>query len=69
MEALPYEIYLVVDNARSQALTRAWDRFDDASVASVDHSRRHRLVLVARSTCAAPRSRRWIGNVVAAGWR
>ncbi|MBE7453608.1 MAG: hypothetical protein HS111_33535 [Kofleriaceae bacterium] len=28
--------HLVVDNARAQALTRAWDRYDDPSIAAVD---------------------------------
>ncbi|HUQ01432.1 MAG TPA: PilZ domain-containing protein [Kofleriaceae bacterium] len=65
----PYEVYLVVDNARSQALTRAWDRFDDAAVAAVDlYFRANTDVALVAVHLRNSRDRgRWIGHVVASG--
>ncbi|MBZ0232512.1 MAG: hypothetical protein K8M05_09310, partial [Deltaproteobacteria bacterium] len=65
----PYEVYLVVDNARSQALTRAWDRFDDPSVAAVDLYFRPAtdVALVAVHLRSGRDRGRWIGQVVASG--
>lgn len=65
----PYEVYLVVDNARSQALTRAWDRFDDPSVAAVDlYFRASTDVALVAVHLQHGRDRgRWIGQVVASG--
>src|SRR5690242_152553 len=65
----PYEVYLVVDNARSQALTRAWDRFDDPQVAAVDlYFRASTDVALVAVHLRSMRDRgRWIGHVVASG--
>jgi hypothetical protein len=65
----PYEVYLVVDNARSQALTRAWDRFDDPQVAAVDlYFRASTDVALVAVHLRDMRDRgRWIGHVVASG--
>lgn len=69
MESSPSEIYLVVDNARSQALTRNWERFDDASIASVDVYFRATtgVALVAVHLRSSRDRGRWIGHVVASG--
>ncbi len=65
----PYEIYLVVDNARAQALTRAWDRFDGPSVATVDLYFRPTtdVALVAVHLRTGRDRGRWIGQIVASG--
>lgn len=64
-----HEIYLVVDNARSQALTRAWDRFDDPAVSAVDLYFRPTtdVALVAVHLRTGRDRGRWIGQVVASG--
>jgi hypothetical protein len=69
MESPPSEVYLVVDNARSQALTRAWDRFDDPQVAAVDLYFRATtdVALVAVHLRSGRDRGRWIGHVVASG--
>ena len=69
MEAPSTEIYLVVDNARSQALTRAWDQFDDPAVATVDLFYRAStdVALVAVRLRGGRDRGRWIGQVVASG--
>lgn len=69
MDQTPSEIYLVVDNARSQALTRAWDRFDDAAIGSVDLYFRSStgVALVAVHLRGGRDRGRWIGQIVAAG--
>src|SRR5262245_54060403 len=62
-------IFLVVDGARSQALTRAWERFDDPSVAQVAlYFRPSTDVALVGVTLRAGSDRgRWIGRVVASG--
>lgn len=62
-------IFLVVDGARSQALTRAWERFDDASVAQVELYFRPStdVALVGVSLRPGSDRGRWIGRVVASG--
>lgn len=69
MESSPSAIYLVVDHARSQALTRNWERFDDASIASVDVYFRSStgVALVAVHLHGGRDRGRWIGHVVASG--
>lgn len=63
------EVYLVVDNARAQALTRAWDRYDDPSIAAVDVYFRPTtdVALVAVHLHSGRDRGRWIGQVVASG--
>lgn len=69
MEPAAATIFLVVDGARSQALTRAWERFDDPSVAVVAlHYRPSTDVALVGVTLRAGADRgRWIGRVVASG--
>jgi len=62
-------IFLVVDGARSQALTRAWERFDDPSIAQVELYFRPStdVALVGVSLRPGSDRGRWIGRVVASG--
>ncbi|MEZ4402972.1 MAG: PilZ domain-containing protein [Kofleriaceae bacterium] len=65
----PRPIFLVVDGARTQALTRAWERFDDATVLEVDLYFRAAtdVALVGVLLGTANDRGRWIGRVVASG--
>ncbi len=69
METLSSLIYLVIDNARSQALTREWEPFDDPAVGSVDVYFRSStdVALVAVHLAPGGDRGRWIGAVVASG--
>ncbi|MBK9035702.1 MAG: PilZ domain-containing protein [Myxococcales bacterium] len=62
-------IFLVVDSARGQALTRAWERFDDPAVAEVDLYFRAAsdVALVGVGLRSGSDRGRWIGRVVASG--
>lgn len=62
-------VFLVVDGARGQALTRAWERFDDPAVAEVDLYFRAAtdVALVGVGLRSDGDRGRWIGRVVASG--